>query len=113
MSRLMLIARGPRYFSACDEKAFFVWLESISCVASVGGHHRDIHIKLKRKPSDSDLRELLGLFFRYRMNMKGLAVYRTTRNAHWFDDSEKYWHAKVFGKSVSKINQKALSNRSR
>lgn len=99
MSRLMLITRGPLYYAYGDEKAFFGWLESIPCVASVGGHHRDIHIKLKRQPGDNDLRELIALFFRYRMNMRKLAVYRTARNAHWFDDPEKYWHTKVFGRS--------------
>lgn len=98
MSRLMLIATGPRYFSYGDEKAFFGWLESIPCVASVGGRGRDIHIKLKRRPSDSDLRELTAIFFRYRMNMKKLADYRTARNAHWFDAPEAYWHAKMFGR---------------
>jgi hypothetical protein len=98
MSRLMLIARGPRYFAYGDEKAFFGWLESIPCVASVGGRLRDIHIKLKRQPGDSDLRELIALFSRYRMNMRRLAVYRTARNAHWFDDPKMYWHAKVFGR---------------
>ena len=98
LSRLKLIVRGPRYFAPGDETAFFSWLQSISCIASVGGEGYDVHIKLKRPPSDSNLRELIALLFRYRMNMRVLATYRTERNAHWFDDPKMYWHAKVFGR---------------
>jgi hypothetical protein len=98
LSRLTFIVRDPRYFAAGDEKAFFTWLESIPCVADVKGHLRDLHITLKRQPGSADLRELIALLSRYRMNMRGLAVYRTARNAHWFADPQTFWHAKVFAK---------------
>jgi hypothetical protein len=93
-----LIVKGPIYFSAGDEQAFFDWLQSISCVRSVGGHLRDIHITLKRAPNDNQLRELIALFYRYRMNMKGLAVFRTSQNAKWFDQEGKFWHSRVFAR---------------
>src|SRR5260370_1418230 len=99
-SRLKLVVRGPTYFSPGDEKAFYDWLHSIPCVAEVGGRLRSAHITLKRAPSDFDLRELVAFFFRYRMNMKPLAAFKTARNAKWFADPNKAWHAKVFGKVV-------------
>ena len=101
-SRLRLAIRGPVYYSQRDEKAFYDWLRSITCVAEVGGRLRDVHITLKRRPSDSDLWDLLALLFRYRMNMKSLAAFRTTRNAKWFDDPKKFWHAKVFGRGTQR-----------
>jgi hypothetical protein len=94
-----LIVRGPTYYSQGDETAFFTWLKSIRCVAGITGRLRHLHIELKRTPSNADLRELVGLLHRYRMNMKPLAKLKTPRNENWFADPDAYWHAKVFGKS--------------
>ncbi len=93
----ILIVRGPTYYAQGDEDAFFTWLQSIPCVANVGGEGLDVHIALKRtRLSDSDLRELLAIFFRYKLQMSVLARFETERNRHWFCDRQKYWHAKVF-----------------
>ncbi len=93
-----LIVRGPRYFSPGDEKAFFDWLQSIPCVSRVSGQVRDLHIVLKRAPTDNQLRELIALFYRYRMDIKVLAVFTTSGNALWFAKDEiKFWHKRVFG----------------
>jgi hypothetical protein len=98
MAGKTIIVRGPTYFAPGDEKAFFDWPQAIPCVESVGGRVRDLHIRLKRPPSDSDLRELIALLYRYRMNMKVLAAFKTSRNAAWFfDKSGMFWHRKVFG----------------
>lgn len=98
-----LTVRGPTYFSAGDEEAFFSWLQAIACVASVGGHGYDLTLDLKRRPGDADFRELIALFFRYRMNMKPLAALQTARNAKWFaENPQAFWHAKVFGKTHAK-----------
>jgi len=98
VSGMKLILRGPRYYSPGDEKAFFDWLCAIPCVKGVQGELRDLHVTLKRQPGNTDLRELLALLFRYRMNMKPLAAMRTARNAAWFSENKNaYWHARVFG----------------
>jgi len=100
MSRLLLTTKGPTYYSSRDESAFFGWLLDISCVAEVAGELRSLHIRFKRQPSDKDLRELIALFLRYRMDMRSLSIFRTAKNAGWFaNDSKAFWHAKVFGKS--------------
>ena len=98
MSRRMIVVRGPVYFSPGDEKAFFDWLLSIPCVENVGGEGYDVHIHLKRLPGNADLRELIAVLFRYRMKMTSLAAFRTARNAAWFDNRIKFWHAGVFGR---------------
>jgi hypothetical protein len=93
----ILIVRGPTYFSPGDEKAFFDWLQAIPCVSRVGGQVRDLHITLKRAPTDNQLRELIALLYRYRMSMRGLAAFKTSRNAAWFaNDRDKFWHNRVF-----------------
>ena len=105
LSRRKLTVRGPTYFSQGDEKAFFDWLQSISCIEEVEGDLRDLHIILKRLPSDADLRELVALLYRYRINMRPLATMRTPRNSRWFaDNPNAYWHRRVFGTSRTKAN---------
>jgi hypothetical protein len=79
----ILIVRGPTYFAPGDEKAFFDWLQSIPCVASVGGKGRDLHITLKRSPSAGDMVELSALLRRYRMPVKVLEPLKNARNVKW------------------------------
>ena len=79
----IIIVKGPTYFAPGDEKAFFDWLQSIPCVAGVGGKLRDLHITLKRSPSASDMVELAALLRRYRMPAKALDPLRTARNIRW------------------------------
>jgi len=73
MARQTLILKGPTYWSPGDEKAFFAWLRSISCVASVTGHLKDLHIQLKRPPGKGCRRELDALVRRYQMNAGSVA----------------------------------------
>jgi len=65
------------------KRLFFDWLESVPCVASVGGKLRDLHITLRRSPSASDMVELSALLRRYRMPVKVLDPFKTTRNVKW------------------------------
>lgn len=99
MSRRELVVVGPTYYSVGDENAFFTWLQSIPCIEGVGGRGRDLHIRLKRLPGKNDLRELIALLYRYKMDMRPLAILKTARNAKWFaEDTVAYWHAPIFGK---------------
>src|SRR5690242_13947241 len=97
MARRMIVVRGPVYFSPGDERAFFDWLLSIPCVDSVGGEVYDVHVRLKRVPSNRDLRELVALLHRYRMNLKSLAVLRHSRIPDWFAGD-----ARIFGAQRTK-----------
>jgi hypothetical protein len=99
MTKRMLIVRGPHFFSAKDEDVFFGWLQSIGCIGRITGRLRSLYIPLRRAPSDAQLRELLALFHRYRMNMRPLAILKTGRNAKWFADRDAYWYKKVFDPS--------------
>jgi hypothetical protein len=60
---------------------------------------RGLHVALSR-PTQMQLRELIALLYRYGLDMRPLASFRTERNAAWFaNDRRKFWHARVFGKS--------------
>ena len=90
---------GVRFFHANDERAFFEWLSRIPCVESYAGNHDEgLVVKLKRRPGNDDLRQLLALCHRYGVDMRQLAKFATPKNRDWFCDPGKYWHRAVFGK---------------
>jgi hypothetical protein len=94
--RMQIRVEGPTYFSENDETAMFEWLGRISVVQDVTGEGCDLIIRLKRAPTDNQLRDLLAVFFRYQMDMTPLAALRTAKNESWFSEQDSYWFDKVF-----------------
>lgn len=89
-----------RFYHQSDERAFFEWLSRISCVASYAGDgQRGLVVKLKRRPGEDDLRQLLALCHRYRVNMRQLAKFETDKNRSWLRNPDAFWYRGVFGKS--------------
>jgi hypothetical protein len=95
--RRELIATGIRYYSSGDEDAFFEWLRRIGCVGTLWGAGPELVIPLIRRPSNSDLRELLALFRRYEVDMRQLARFAGGKDRAWFIDPTTTWHRAVFG----------------
>ncbi|MBS0278857.1 MAG: hypothetical protein JSR81_14640 [Proteobacteria bacterium] len=102
-----IIIQERTYYSPGDENAFFGWLENLKCVSTVKGAPDGLHVKLRRRPSESDLREMIGLLYRYGLDMKPLAALVTERNARWFRNTKMFWYRSVFGKTSSKRGQKS------
>lgn len=99
---MKLIIISPRFYSPKDEDAFFNWLESISAIKSIDGAGKELHITFKsKKISDKGLRDLIGLFYRYKIDMKQLQQFENDSNMSWFKQPIKYWYEGVFG-SISK-----------
>ena len=93
----LLIYEGS-YYSQLDERAFFSWLESISGVLKATGSPNGLVVSLRSsKLSESSIRNLLALHWRYRLPMGALASLLTKSNEHWFADPGAYWHEAVFG----------------
>ena len=89
----------PMFFSHLDEEMFFVALTKISAVKKIEGRSKSgLHVSIRSRPSDKALRELLGLFFRFGIDMRELAQFLTEENRSWFHGQEKYWFKKVFSK---------------
>lgn len=84
---------GIVFMSQLDEKYLFEWAEEISCVM---GWSQDKLIIRSRRISESNLRELLAMFWRYGIPMTQLAQFKNSANVVWFTDPLKYWHKKVF-----------------
>lgn len=101
----VLTCKRVTYFSMFDEAAFFEWIKKIKSIKSIEGCGDELYLNLSSMEiPDKDLRELLGLFYRYKVDMKQLATFLNERNRAWFYENPKgYWHRRVFGLKAKKI----------
>jgi len=103
-----LICKRVKFYALKDEDAFFEWIKKIKCIKSFEGAKDELYLDLvDEPPTDQDLDDLTGLFYRYNIDMKQLARFLTPENKSWFYDNKKaFWHKKVFG-SETKSNEKS------
>ena len=94
----VLKCRKTVFYSQLDEGMFFDALKKISAVRKIEGSSSDLFLSVSARLSDKALRELLGLFFRYQIDMSQLAQFATTKNQKWFRTSDAYWAKSVFAK---------------
>lgn len=92
------VVRCPKFYSELDEDIFFLGISKIDLITNVVGRGGDLKFSVDReKMTDQSIRDLLGLFFRYNMEMRPLSELRTISNSHWFyENKNSYWHARVF-----------------
>lgn len=97
---MKLEIRNLMFNSTIDEKVFFDWIKGISAITSTSGEGNKIFLELNDvNLPDSDLRELIGLYERYGIDMRPLAAFANDRNRSWFENNKlAYWHVKIFGK---------------
>jgi hypothetical protein len=99
-NQVVLVCKTIGFCSAMDETNFFAWTKKIKCVKRVQGVHDEIrlHVGSRRVP-DRCLRELIALFFRYKVNMIQLQQFLSSANRHWFGDNEFWFHKLIFPRS--------------
>ncbi|MGA9530666.1 MAG: hypothetical protein WBQ73_02135 [Candidatus Babeliales bacterium] len=94
----VLVCKKVKFYCHKDEDAFFNWIKKIECIdqTSAAGDELFLHVA-SQELHDQDLRDLIGLFYRYNIDMKQLARFLTNENKTWFYDNKKaFWHQKVF-----------------
>ena len=98
ITNLVLLWKKPIFFSSNDKAAFYNWTKKIPCIDAIKEKNGSICLYIACKDlHDTDLFDLIGLFARYKINMKQLAVFLNKNNKEWFyDDTVVYWHKKVF-----------------
>ena len=85
-------------YSQNDKEVFREWLKKIDCIDSFEGTYDELSIEISvDDPHDHNLRDLLGLFCRYDIEMLQLKLFLTEENKHWFCNKNAYWIQKVFG----------------
>lgn len=103
---------GP-FYSPNDEAAFFEWLNKIKAVKKYYGRLRTLCIEVKiSKTSEADLRDLLAVFHRYKINRKQLIVFDRKDFSHWFRNKNASWYKPIFGKKTrTPIKKKVQKNK--
>ena len=83
---ITLICKAVTYYSSFDEDLFFEWLKKIKSITKYDGKLDELYFYVASAAiSDDDLRELLALFYRYKIkNMEQLKLFLNETNRHWF-----------------------------
>ena len=92
-----LKAAEVSFYSEIDEAVFFEWLDKLTCVNKVYGKGMDIVIEvLDQEIDESELREILAIFYRYEVDMKQLVCFNCNKFSSWFHDVNSYWYKEIF-----------------
>lgn len=94
-----LLCKKVKFYCFKDEDAFFWWIKNMDCIKSFDAAGDELYLDLvDRNLENNDLSDLIGLLYRYKIDMKQLARFLTPENKSWFYDNKKaYWHKDVFG----------------
>ncbi|MBI2775019.1 hypothetical protein HYX58_03360 [Candidatus Dependentiae bacterium] len=100
MDNNYLVCKGVKFGSMHDEDAFFEWIKKIKCIQSFEGARDELYLDLiSDRLEDLELRDIIALFRRYKVDMAQLKRFLTEDNKRWFFDNKRaYWYKKVFGK---------------
>jgi hypothetical protein len=82
------------YYSPLDEKHMFKWAQELSCFVE---WDQDSLVLRSKRISQEDLRDLLALFYRYKIPMEQLAQFENPKNRLWLRQPTAYWYQSVFG----------------
>lgn len=95
----ILICKSVKFYCRKDEDAFFEWIKKIDCVDEISAVGRELYLHICADDiHDYDLRDLIGLFYRYKIDMKQLSRFLTDENRKWFYENKRaFWRKKVFG----------------
>ena len=98
-----LTCKTVRFYSQADEWAFFQFAQHIPAVQKLVGEGDALLIHVRARPSDQNLRDLIGLFSRYGIGgASQLARFRHAGNEAWFAAPGTYWHKKYLARKTFK-----------
>lgn len=101
MKETILICDSVKFYSFKDEDAFFEWIKKIDCIVETSAELKKLYLHIDTaKMDDTNLDDLIGLFYRYKIDMKQLAQFLTRKNKEWFYDKKAFWFKKVFGQTL-------------
>jgi len=87
-----------RYNSIAEENFFFECLYKMQSIVNIEGAGDEIYLDFRTKNiSDYELQGLIGLFYRYKINMKQLQIFINKKNREWVENKKAYWYKDMFG----------------
>ncbi len=104
-NNVILTCKSVWYYSEIDEDLFFAWIKRIPSIIKFKGIGDELHLYIKSNTiSNDDLGELIGLFYRYKINMEQLKQFVTDDNKEWFTTEGSYWFEPIFGSDKLRKN---------
>ena len=95
---IQLVCKKVKFYALKDEDAFFEWTKRIECIKDVSAVGDELYLYVPEVIADDDLRDILALFYRYKIDMKQLARFLNDTNRSWLYEGYKgYWYDNVFG----------------
>jgi hypothetical protein len=92
----VLKCHNTMFYSELDEAMFFDALKRVSAINKIEGQGPDLLLSVPARLSNKTLREVIGLFARYNVDLRQLAVFLTEKNRPWFYNPETFWFKRVF-----------------
>jgi len=97
-----LVCKNVKYYSDFDKEGFFEWIDKIKAIVEIEKKDKELYLYFKSKRiTDQDLRSLIGLFRRFKIDMKQLKIFVNERNKKWLTHGGKttkgYWYKAIFG----------------
>lgn len=84
-SKITLICTPMRFYSHNDEELLFAWINKIPSISHVEGIGRELHMHIiSNTIPNNELRDLIGIFQRYKFDKKQLKVFMNESNKKWF-----------------------------
>ena len=93
-----LTCKSVYFYSPHDEAAFFQWINNIKCIEKFEAARDELYLDLVDRELDyHDIKELIALLFRYKINMKQLAPLINEKNKGAFEP----WHQRILCENCS------------
>ena len=84
---IKLICTPMRFYTHNDEALLFEWLNKIPCIKKIEGIGRELHLHIASNSiSDLELKDLMGIFDRYKFDAEQLKIFMNDNNKQWFED---------------------------
>jgi hypothetical protein len=100
--QVKLICHKTIYYSDLDKKYLSEWIHSISSIVKIEYDRYDTYLYFDSNViSDDDFRELIALFYRYKIDMKQLQIFINDGNREWVCGEPKgYWYRRMLGSTT-------------
>lgn len=98
-TKYYITCKSVFFYSVNDEAMFFDWIKRIGCIKSFEGARDELYLDLvDRELTYDDIKDLIALLYRYKIDMKQLAALRAPNNERAFIP----WEKQIFGKTSEK-----------
>jgi len=116
---IYLTLRGVVTYSVHDEDCFFECIYKLKSIVNMEGVGPEMYLDFdSNEIPDHEFKALIGLFYRYKVDMTQLRIFINEKNSKWVSDKKAFWYKRMFSekpvkKKLSWFNEEAFSGKLR